>query len=161
MMPERQANRAMNVFVNAQVEFKPIPKAGHFAGVDKPKLVAEAIMSWLCRNPSMRARLNDAYIGFKGIWKGDERHVVAGFRKLYGIPHYHVLIEVQSSLRPVRTQNDNIVVRKKKVVVDINNEENIESTYDAETLLDVVTIPSIGRKKKTIPLSATSCRKDK
>lgn len=158
MMPERQGIRAMNVFWSAEVEFKPIPKAGHFAGVDKPKLVAEAIMSWLCRKPSMRVRLNDPYVGLRGKWKGDEIHVVKGFRGLYmmdmkftGSP-----IGTRFSEARVPKKDRTTLSRKKNVVVAIKSDKPVTSSYRADEI--VVSVRPI--KKSGAVLSATSCCKD-
>jgi len=85
MMPAPQTNRYQAVLTNTKCSVARIPRAGHFAGLDQPELVAEAILGWLNKDPSMRRRLNDVYFGLTGIWKGDERHVSESLRKMYGI----------------------------------------------------------------------------
>lgn len=85
MMPSPQTNRFQAVLVNTSCSVARIPRAGHFAGLDQPELVAEAILGWLNKDPSMRRRLNDVYFGLTGLWKGDERHVVESLRSMYGI----------------------------------------------------------------------------
>jgi pimeloyl-ACP methyl ester carboxylesterase len=84
MMPAPQTNRFQAVLTGTSCSVARIPRAGHFAGLDQPELVAETILGWLNKDPSMRRRLNDVYFGLTGVWKGDERHVVEILRVLYG-----------------------------------------------------------------------------
>ncbi len=94
MMPTQQIVRFQAEFTNDKVlcDTQKIPRAGHFAGLDQPELVAEAIMSFLNRSPAMRRRFNDVYLGFTGIWKGDEKHVAKALRRFYEIPDYNSII---------------------------------------------------------------------
>jgi len=84
MMPAEQLYRFIWAMPNAPVETKKIPRAGHFAGHDQPEIVAEDILTFLIRVLGKRS-LADIFLGYRGIWKGDERHMIKDLRQLYGI----------------------------------------------------------------------------
>ncbi len=83
MMPANQAFRYQWVMPNSRVDIHMIPQAGHFAGTDQPEIVAGTILNFLVRELGKNA-LADIFLGFKGIWKGDEEQLIDNFRRLYG-----------------------------------------------------------------------------
>ncbi len=88
MMPAAQVFRFQAEFTSARCDTLKIPRAGHFAGLDQPELVAEGIMSFLNRDPRMREGFNDVYQGFTGIRKGDNKHVARTLRGFYKIADF-------------------------------------------------------------------------
>lgn len=154
MMPTNQLHRFRLALTHANVRTQKIPNAGHFAGVDQPELVAEAIMDFLSEKVSDRLRLNDLYIGFTGIWKGDENLMLTDLRSVYNMPRSHrsferiVGIKYSSSKKDksfTTTQEQKMTGKKKN---DASGEgiENIGlySTSDKKTK----TTP-VGTKKAT------------
>jgi pimeloyl-ACP methyl ester carboxylesterase len=84
MMPAAQAQRFANVLGTDNVEIQYVPRAGHFAGVDNPLFIADAIVNFL-RRVHGRGALADINLGTQGIWKGDERLMIDDLRQLNGI----------------------------------------------------------------------------
>lgn len=82
MMPANQIYRFANVLHRAEVQIGLIPRAGHFAGTDQPERVAEEIINFIRRVAGTRA-LGDIFLGYTGIWKGDEEKVIKDLRALY------------------------------------------------------------------------------
>lgn len=84
MMPAAQAQRFANVLGTDNVEIQYVPRAGHFAGVDNPMFIADAIVNFL-RRMHGRGALADINLGTQGIWKGDEQLMINDLRKIHGI----------------------------------------------------------------------------
>lgn len=80
MMPAIQRFRFQQAMRNAEVHTRGIDRAGHFAAVDKPKEVAEAILSF------MIAKLGvdefPSFWGFKGIQKKDEKKAIEALKTM-------------------------------------------------------------------------------
>jgi len=72
MMPELQRYRFEYALQNCRVEHKRVHDAGHFAGTDKPKQVAEDILNFIKRTRGLDSM--PVFLGFSGIFKGDEMH---------------------------------------------------------------------------------------
>ena len=51
-----------------------MPRAGHFAALDQPRFVAGQIVEFI-RN-HLNNRIAGPFLGFEGIWKGDERRFI-------------------------------------------------------------------------------------
>ena len=83
MMPAGQAYRYPWVMPNSRVSISMIPDAGHFAGTDQPVIVASTLLNFLNRELGLDA-LADAFLGFDGIWKGDEEELLRDLRNIYG-----------------------------------------------------------------------------
>jgi len=84
MMPAAQTQRFANVMGTDDVQITYIPRAGHFAGTDNPRFVADTIVNFL-RRVKGRGALADINLGNEGIWKGDEAALIDDLRKLHGI----------------------------------------------------------------------------
>lgn len=84
MMPAAQTQRFAHVLGTDDVQLTLIPRAGHFAGTDNPKFVADTIINFI-RRVKGRAALADIYLGNDGIWKGDEARMIDDLRALNGI----------------------------------------------------------------------------
>ena len=84
MMPAAQSHRFANVLGTDDVQTTLIPDAGHFAHTDQPEKVAETIIDFV-RRVVGRAHLGDIFLGYQGIWKGDERHMIGALRQIHGI----------------------------------------------------------------------------
>ncbi|MGH7966164.1 MAG: alpha/beta fold hydrolase, partial [Candidatus Binatia bacterium] len=84
MMPAAQTQRFANVLGTDNVEIQYVPRAGHYAGVDNPLFIADAIVNFL-RRVHGRGALADINLGTQGIWKGDERLMIKDLRKINGI----------------------------------------------------------------------------
>ncbi len=84
MMPAAQTQRFANVMGTDDVQISYVPRAGHFAGTDNPKFVADTIVNFL-RRVKGRGALADINLGNEGIWKGDEAALIKDLRKLHGI----------------------------------------------------------------------------
>ena len=69
---------------NAPVQLLDIPDADHFAGTDQPNFVSDAIIDFISRY-SGKDSLGDVYLGFDGIWKGDEKEMIKDLRSIYGM----------------------------------------------------------------------------
>ncbi len=82
MMPANQVYRFANVIRNAPVQIHLIPEAGHFAATDQPIKVTETILNFM-REYLGKDALADIFLGFSGIWKGDEELLINDLRKLY------------------------------------------------------------------------------
>jgi pimeloyl-ACP methyl ester carboxylesterase len=84
MMPAAQTQRFANVMGTDDVQITYIPRAGHFAGTDNPRFVADTIVNFI-RRVKGRGALADINLGNEGIWKGDEAALIEDLRKLHGI----------------------------------------------------------------------------
>ena len=84
MMPSNQIYRFANIMRNSDVQIQLIPDAGHFAGTDQPDRVAEEIINFIGRIVGRR-NLGDIFLGFTGIWKGDEEEMIEDLRDLHNI----------------------------------------------------------------------------
>lgn len=84
MMPAAQTQRFANVLGTDDVQLTLVPRAGHFAGTDNPKFVADTIVNFVRRVKGRRA-LADINLGNDGIWKGDERLMLEDLRAINGI----------------------------------------------------------------------------
>lgn len=84
MMPSNQIYRYDHIMYNSRVTTTLIKDAGHFAGTDQPQRVAEEIIKFLGRELG-KQNLADVFVGYTGLWKGDEYLMIKDFRKLYGI----------------------------------------------------------------------------
>ena len=82
MMPAQQVYRFKHAMYNSNCEIQFIPDAGHFAATDQPKRVSECILNFLTRELGIGA-LGDIFLGFGGIWKGDEVYLINGLRRLF------------------------------------------------------------------------------
>ncbi|WP_161954096.1 alpha/beta fold hydrolase [Candidatus Methylomirabilis limnetica] len=89
IMPAAQTQRFANVLGTDNVHITYVPRAGHFAGIDQPRFVADTIVNFIRRVKGRKA-LADINLGNEGIWKGDERLLIEELRAIYGIevePH--------------------------------------------------------------------------
>ena len=88
MMPANQIYRYKHAMINANVQVQLIPHAGHFAGTDQPEKISEIILNYTTEKFGIKA-LADIFLGFTGIWKGDEETYINDLRHMYGmdIPH--------------------------------------------------------------------------
>ena len=84
MMPANQIYRYTWALKNSRVTTVKIPRAGHFAGIDQPELVSEYVLNFLI-NSLGKTALADIFLGYTGIWKGDEAEMIVKLRKLYGM----------------------------------------------------------------------------
>lgn len=84
MMPAEQTQRFANILGTDDVQITYVPRAGHFAGTDQPKYVADTIVNFV-RRVMGRNALADINLGNNGIWKGDEREMIKDLRILHGI----------------------------------------------------------------------------
>ena len=84
MMPANQRHRFKYACYNTSVQIQRIPSAGHFAAVDKPNWVAESILNFITDRFGIKS-LADVFMGFDGIWKGDEHLFIEDIRALFEI----------------------------------------------------------------------------
>jgi pimeloyl-ACP methyl ester carboxylesterase len=84
MMPSQQVYRFKWVLKNAPVQIVMIQNAGHFAATDKPNYVSAAILDFISR-VSGKESMGDVFLGFDGIWKGDEKEMIRDLREIYKI----------------------------------------------------------------------------
>lgn len=84
MMPANQAWRFIYALSKSTVDIDFVPDAGHFAHVDKPDLVSEILLKFLLKVFG-KGGLADIFIGFRGIWKGDEYKMIDDLRRIYNI----------------------------------------------------------------------------
>jgi len=84
MMPAAQTQRFAHVLGTDDVQVHYIPYAGHFAHTDQPLYVADTMINFI-RRVVGRSNMADINLGNEGIWKGDEREMIADLRKIYGI----------------------------------------------------------------------------
>lgn len=84
MMPAAQTQRYANVLGTDDVQITYIPRAGHFAGTDNPKNVADTIVNFI-RRVMGRSAMADINLGNEGIWKGDEAEMIKDLRSIHGI----------------------------------------------------------------------------
>jgi len=84
MMPAAQTQRFANVLATDDVQLTLVPRAGHFAGTDNPRFVADTIVNFV-RRVKGRQALADINLGNEGIWKGDERLLIEELREINGI----------------------------------------------------------------------------
>ena len=82
MMPPNQRLRFIYAMTSADVTPIRIGEAGHFAATDQPDWVAEAILTFII---SIAGPMNmgDVFLGFDGIWKGDEAMMIEDLRAMY------------------------------------------------------------------------------
>ena len=83
MMPANQIYRFAYAISNAPVQTRLIEHAGHFAATDQPDRVAENLLNFM-REYLGREALADIFLGFTGIWKGDEEELINDLRRIYG-----------------------------------------------------------------------------
>ncbi|GIW56935.1 MAG: oxidoreductase [Nitrospiraceae bacterium] len=84
MMPPAQTQRFAYVLGTDDVQITYVPRAGHFAGIDQPKFVADTLVNFIRRVKGRKA-LADINLGNEGIWKGDERLLIQHLRGIYSI----------------------------------------------------------------------------
>ena len=84
MMPAAQTQRFAHVMGTDDVQITYLPRAGHFAHTDQPRLTADTILNFL-RRVLGRSALADIYLGNHGLWKGDEREMIADLRSAFGL----------------------------------------------------------------------------
>ncbi len=84
MMPAAQTQRFANVLGTDDVQINYIPRAGHFPATDNPEGVTDTIINFI-RRVMGRNALADIYVGNSGIWKGDERLMIAELRLLHNM----------------------------------------------------------------------------
>lgn len=84
MMPENQKDRYHLIMPNASVQATSIPRAGHFAAMDQPDIVAEELIRFFTRVMGVK-NMGDIFLGYTGIWKGDEEDLIADMREIYGM----------------------------------------------------------------------------
>ena len=82
MMPSQQVYRFKWVMKNSPVQIVMIQNAGHFAATDKPNYVSAAILNFIAEK-SGKESLADIFLGFDGIWKGDEKKMIKDLRAIY------------------------------------------------------------------------------
>jgi len=82
MMPANQVYRYKYAMSNTSVNIVKVPRAGHFAGTDNPDTVAANMLNFLNEGLGLEV-LADAFLGYDGIWKGDESVLLASLRKIY------------------------------------------------------------------------------
>ena len=82
MMSRNSRYRFKWALKNAPVQTMDIPDADHYAGTDKPDFVADAIIDFVSRVVG-KDKLADIYLGFDGIWKGDEKEMIKDLRTIY------------------------------------------------------------------------------
>ena len=92
MMPSQQVYRFKWSMKNAPVQITMIQNAGHFAGTDNPNYVSAAILDFIAR-VSGKDKLADIFVGFDGIWKGDEKEMVKDLRAIYRVGEIPTLSE--------------------------------------------------------------------
>ena len=71
-MPSQQVYRFKYALKNSPVQITMVQNAGHFAGTDQPNYVSTAIINFIAEK-SGKDSLADVFLGFDGIWKGDEK----------------------------------------------------------------------------------------
>ncbi len=84
MMPAAQTQRFAHVLGTDDVQISYIARAGHFAHTDQPLLVADTLLNFI-RRVVGRQRMADVYLGNDGIWKGDERQMIAALRDIHEV----------------------------------------------------------------------------
>jgi pimeloyl-ACP methyl ester carboxylesterase len=84
MMPPNQAYRFMWAIPQSRVSISRIPDAGHFAATDNPDVVAEEILNFITRELG-RNSLADIFLGYTGLWKGDEDSLIKDLRSMYNM----------------------------------------------------------------------------
>lgn len=82
MMPAQQVYRFKWALKNSQVQVTMVPEAGHFAGTDQPNYVSSSIIDFISRIAG-KDKLADIFLGFDGIWKGDEEDLIKDLRIIY------------------------------------------------------------------------------
>ena len=84
MLTHRRRPLAMVLMGTDDVQLALVPRAGHFAGTDQPRYVADTIVNFV-RRVKGRQALADINLGNEGIWKGDEALLIEDLRALHGI----------------------------------------------------------------------------
>lgn len=82
MMPAEQVHRFANAYRESNVSVHQVDNAGHFVSTDRPARVAEIIIDEL-RQRFGPDSLGDIFLGYSGIWKGDEAEMIAKFRDIW------------------------------------------------------------------------------
>ncbi len=82
MMPSQQVYRFKWALKNAPVQIVMVQHAGHFAGTDKPDYISSAVLNFITEK-SGKDKLADIFLGFDGIWKGDEEAMIRDLRSIY------------------------------------------------------------------------------
>lgn len=84
MMPAQ--NRLRIIWAHTNTFVFPIrlgnDDAGHFLTTDQPNWAAEAILTFIIATVGKEA-VADIFLGFDGIWKGDELMMIKDLRKIY------------------------------------------------------------------------------
>ena len=85
MMSRNNRHRFKYWLPNARVFTALVPRADHFSGFDQPIWVADMIINFHNDNypPGTPGSLDVPYLGFDGIWKGNEKEEMAGYARLY------------------------------------------------------------------------------
>ena len=68
----------------ATVTTVTIDNAGHFIEMDQPERVAEAMINFMSTVVGVGG-MGDIFLGWKSIWKGDEREMIKLLRKEWNI----------------------------------------------------------------------------
>jgi len=85
MMCHLQLWRFKAVLSSAQsVDLVTIENAGHFVETDQPERVSEAMFNFMSNVVGVQ-NMADICLGFKGLWKGDERVMIQDLRRLWGL----------------------------------------------------------------------------
>ena len=82
MMPALQGRLFPYLMPHARVFSDIVEGAGHFILIDRPVQVAEKIIAWWLGIFGVDS-LPEIFLGFGGVFKGNERSVVEVFRQLY------------------------------------------------------------------------------
>lgn len=152
MMPPMQIYRFFWAMSNSRVSTSLIKDAGHFAGTDQPERVAEEILNFLSRELGRQA-LADIFIGYTGIWKGDEYNMIKDLRKLYGkdevsrgeqylrgyeqadqvlLPTYHHNMKISTNSKPLSSMDISDTMPISNI---FNNNDNISDQYQLNNFL--------------------------
>ncbi len=86
MMSRNNRHRFKYWLPNSNVFTALVPRADHFSGLDQPIWVADMIINYHTYNypPGQPGSLKVPYLGFDGIWKGNEKGEMANYSHLYG-----------------------------------------------------------------------------
>ncbi len=84
MMPRNQRLRYKEWLRNSRVFSALIPRAGHFSGLDQPEWIANNIIAFhnFLYPPGREGSLPAGFMGYSGIYKGNEREEAAAYRRL-------------------------------------------------------------------------------
>ncbi len=85
MMNHAQLWRFKAVLTGAEsVDLVTIDNAGHFVETDQPERVVEAMLSFMSNVVGVGG-MGDIFLGYKCIWKGDERQMIGELRQLWNL----------------------------------------------------------------------------